>query len=83
MSGNRDALINKRNSEKLYANCPCVEKHLKIFEGDHNSKRPDAIISEVMELILKHILKNQRPTVIFEGDIELKIPENALLEKGS
>ncbi len=40
MSGDQDVLINKRNSEKLYAACPCKEKYLKIFAGDHNSKRP-------------------------------------------
>lgn len=40
MSGNKDMLINKRNSEKLFDACPCDKKYLKVFDGDHNSKRP-------------------------------------------
>ena len=40
MSGDKDVLIMPRNSEKLHSICQCKKKHLKIFEGDHNSKRP-------------------------------------------
>ena len=40
MSGEKDLLISSRNSEKLFNICPCEQKHIKIFEGDHNSKRP-------------------------------------------
>lgn len=45
MSGNRDVLVHKRNSEKLHKVCPCKKKYLKIVEGDHNSKRSDAVMT--------------------------------------
>ena len=66
MSGNRDVLINKRNSQKLYANCPCIKKYLKIFEGDHNSKRPD---------IEEYVIRNQNVVNVKIGveDIETRI----------
>lgn len=55
MSGENDKLIAPRNSTKLFNICPCKKKYLKIFEGDHNSKRPDKVMHEVMDLILQHI----------------------------
>jgi hypothetical protein len=48
MSGENDRLVASRNSAKLYNDCPCIEKHLKMFEGDHNSRRPEKILNEVM-----------------------------------
>lgn len=73
MSGNRDVLINKRNSEKLYDNCPCIRKYLKIFDGDHNSKRPDEVLGEVMKIIEEHVMKNQNVGKIGVEDIETRI----------
>ena len=40
MSGDKDKLVAARNSTKMYDVCPCNVKYLKIFDGDHNSKRP-------------------------------------------
>lgn len=40
MSGDKDILVMPRNSCKLYEVCPCPDKHIKVFPGDHNSKRP-------------------------------------------
>ena len=40
MSGDKDILVMPRNAKKLHDICPCEKKHLKIFDGDHNSKRP-------------------------------------------
>ena len=55
MSGDKDVLIMPRNSEKLYDICPCKKKHIKIFDGDHNSKRPELVMKDVMKLIKDHI----------------------------
>lgn len=44
MSGRNDKLVAPRNSEKLFNECPCVRKYLKIFEGEHNSKRPENVL---------------------------------------
>lgn len=69
MSGNHDLLINKRNSEKLYEACPCTKKYLKIFEGDHNSKRPDSVMIEVMDLIERHIMDSQPDVGVIMLDV--------------
>jgi DNA-directed RNA polymerase subunit F len=57
LSGENDQLINPRNSKKLYDICPCTEKHIKIFDGDHNSKRPEHVMNEVMGIIQKFVFK--------------------------
>lgn len=41
-------------------NCPCKHKYLKIFEGDHNSKRPESILNEVMDIIHNYV-KGKQP----------------------
>lgn len=43
MSGDKDMLVAARNSAKLYNDCPS-HKYLKVFEGDHNSKRPEKVL---------------------------------------
>ena len=57
MSGENDVLIMPRNSQKLHDLCPCKEKYLKIFKGDHNSKRPEEIMKEVMGYVEKYVVK--------------------------
>lgn len=59
MSGDKDLLVAARNSAKLYNDCPC-RKYLKVFEGDHNSKRPEYVLSEVMDLIRSYIKDKDR-----------------------
>lgn len=60
MSGDTDSLIAPRNSKKLYDICPAKRKHLKIFAGDHNSKRPEETMKEVMKLIHEFIQKDSK-----------------------
>jgi hypothetical protein len=55
MSGQDDQFIVSRNSVKLYNVCPCKVKYLKIFKGNHNTKRPPEIMKEVMGLINDYI----------------------------
>lgn len=55
MSGDKDVLIMPRNSQKLHDLCPCKKKHIKLFDGDHNSKRPETVMKDVMKLVKDHI----------------------------
>lgn len=41
MSGDKDTLIHHRNSKKLYDAFPGKNKKIEIFEGTHNTKRPE------------------------------------------
>lgn len=75
MSGDKDTLINARNSAKLYNVCPCEEKYIKIFDGDHNSKRPDEVMKEVMQIVEFHVKRNSNTDVnkIVEEEIVIQV----------
>lgn len=51
LSGDEDNLIDKRNSEKMYNLFAGSHKHLEIFKGNHNSKRPPEVLKRVMKII--------------------------------
>jgi esterase/lipase len=55
MTGDCDELIDGQNSKTLYEMCSSVEKHYFEFEGSHNSDRPEEVMSEIMELIVKKV----------------------------
>lgn len=59
MSGDEDKLIDKVNSEKLYNVFRGPHKHLEIFKGTHNTKRPEETIKKVMRLISEFIEQEQ------------------------
>jgi esterase/lipase len=59
MTGEEDELIDASNSKALYELCPCKEKHLKTFEGTHNSCRPYLVMLEVMELVMRKVRKSK------------------------
>ena len=55
MSGDADNLIDKRNSEVLYERFAGSKKHLEIFPGTHNTKRPLFVTNKIMKLIGDHV----------------------------
>lgn len=59
MSGDEDKLINKINSEKLYNSFQGPKKHLEIFKGTHNTKRPEETIKKIMKYITDFITQEQ------------------------
>jgi len=44
-------LIHHRNSEKLFEAFKGENKHLEIFKGNHNTKRPPDVMIKAMEII--------------------------------
>lgn len=54
MSGDKDTLIHHRNSKKLFDAFPGSNKKIEIFEGTHNTKRPEDVMKRVMEYIVEY-----------------------------
>lgn len=51
ITGNRDTLIDRYNSEKLFKVFPGTKKYLEVVDGNHNDRRPENIMVKIMSLI--------------------------------
>ena len=60
MSGDADNLIDKAHSQLLYESFEGKSKHIEIFPGSHNSKRPVVVTEKIMRMIGEHVEKLDR-----------------------
>lgn len=79
MSGDEDKLIDKANSEKLYNAFRGRNKHLEIFKGTHNTKRPEETIKKIMKMIAEFITQEEfhRKEALSRTKIEIDLNEES------
>mgnify|MGYP001950988922 CR=1 FL=1 len=63
MSGDADKLIDKRNSQVLHDAFEGKKKHIEIFPGSHNTKRPLMVVQKIMKMLgdyVRELPKNEK-----------------------
>jgi hypothetical protein len=60
LAGKDDSMIHYSHSEKLYQSFKGTDKRIILFDGTHNSNRPEEVIDECFEFIFSSILKRKQ-----------------------